>query len=80
MTILEISQIIFNLVISITVITVAVFVSVIAYEIIRFIKSFKKLVADIDKESSELYGKLNKFLEGIFTLSFVSKFFKNKKK
>lgn len=80
MQLLEITQIIFNLVISLAVIVLAVFVSLIAYETIKFIKAFKKLMADINKESSELYEKLNKFLESVFSLSFVSRFFKKKSK
>jgi hypothetical protein len=80
MSILEISQIIFNLVISFAVIVITVLFGIIAYDTIKFSKSVKKFVDDIDKESSELYNKINKFLESIFTLSFVSKFFKKKKK
>ena len=37
-------------------------------------------MAGINKESSELYEKLNKFLESVFNLSFVSRFFKKKNK
>ena len=80
MTILEISQIIFNLVISLSVIVIAVLVSVIAYGIIKFGKSIKKFMDGVNKESSELYEKVNKFLENISNLSFISRFFKKKKK
>ena len=80
MSVLEISQIIFNFVISLAVILVTVFVSVIAYDIIKFSKSVKKFMDGVNKESSELYEKINKFLENIFNLSFISKFFKRKKK
>lgn len=80
MSVLEISQIIFNFVISLAVIVLAVFFSVIAYNIIKFSKSVKIFIDDVDKESSVLYQKINKFLESIFTLSFVSKFFKKNKK
>ena len=34
----------------------------------------------VNKESSELYEKINKSLESISNLAFVSKFFKKKKK
>jgi hypothetical protein len=78
MSALEISQIIFNLVISVAAIVAAVLFSMIAYNIIRFSKSVKIFIDDVDKESSVLYQKINKFLESIFTLSFVSKFFKKK--
>ena len=80
MTILEISQIIFNFVISLAAIVVAILVSVVAYDIIKFSKSVKKFMDGVNKESSELYDKINKFLESIFSLSFVSKLFKKKKK
>ncbi len=82
MSILETSQILFNLIISLAVIVVTVLASFIAYEVIKFIGAMKKLLADINRESSELYEKIDKFLTGIFTLSFVSnisKFFKKKK-
>lgn len=78
MSVLEISQIIFYLVTSFAVIVITVFVSVIAYDIIKFSKSVKKFVDGVNKESSELYEKINKFLENIFNLSFVYRFFKKK--
>jgi hypothetical protein len=80
MSTLEISQIIFNLVISLAVIVITALISVIAYDIIRFSKSIKKFMDGVNKESSELYEKINKFVENIFNLSFISKFFKKKKK
>ena len=80
MSVLEISQIIFNFVISLAVIVVAVFFSVIACDIVKFSKSVKKFMDGVNKESSELYEKLDKFLENVFKLSFISKFFKKKKK
>jgi hypothetical protein len=79
MTLLIISQIIFNLVISLAVIVVTVLVSVIAYDVIRFSKSVERFFDGITKESAEVYGKINKFLESLFNLSFISKFFKKKK-
>ncbi|GEM_PF-1737577 len=78
MSILEISQIIFNFVISLAAIVGTVLISVIAYDIIKFSKSVKKFMDGVNKESSELYEKINKFLENIFNLSFISKFFKKK--
>lgn len=80
MTVLEISQIIFNLVISFAVIIITVFLSIIAYDTIKFIKSFKLFLNNLNKESSELYNKINAFLENIFSLSFISKLLKKKKK
>jgi len=74
MSVLETSQIIFNLVISLAVIVIAVFFSVIAYDIIKFSKSVKEFMDGVNKESSELYEKINKFLESIFNLSFISRF------
>ena len=80
MSVLEISQIIFNLVISLAVIVIATLISVIAYDIIKFSKSVKKFMDGVNRESSELYEKINKFLENIYNLSFVHNFFKKKKK
>ena len=79
MTILILSQIIFNLVISIAVIVVAALISIIAFETIKFIRGIKNFVEGVNKESAELYEKSNKFLENISNLSFISKFFKKKK-
>jgi len=82
MTTLIISQIIFNFVISFAVIVVAVLISVIAYDIIKCSKAIKKFFDGVNKESSELYEKLDRFLDNIFKLSFISRFFNkgNKKK
>ncbi len=54
MTILEISQIIFNLVISVAVIVVTILICVIGFDIIKTVKSIKKFASDINKGSSEL--------------------------
>ena len=78
MTILVISQIIFNLVMSTAVIIIAALISIIAYDIIKFTKAVKKLVDGVNKESEELYIKINNFLETIFNLSIVSKLFNKK--
>lgn len=80
MTTLEISQVVYNLVMSIAVIVVTVLFGIIAYDTIKFIKAIKIFLENINKESSELYGKINNFLEGIFNLSFFTKFFKKKRK
>jgi len=80
MSVLEISQIIFNFVVSFAVIVITALISVIAYDIIKFGKSVKKFMDGLNKESSELYEKINKFAENIFNLSFITKFFKKKKK
>ncbi len=80
MSLLEISQIIFNFVTSFAVIVITALISVIAYDIIKFSKSVKKFMDGVNKESSELYEKINKFVENIFNLSFITKFFKKKKK
>ena len=80
MTILEISQIIFNLIISLAVIVVTALFTLIAYEIIKFIKVIKQFLADVDRESTEIYEKINKIMESIMTMSFISKFFKKKNK
>lgn len=77
---LEASEIIFNLIASLAIIMVTVFIVVISLNIIKFIKAVKSLSNDIKEESAEFYKRLNKFLDNIFSLSFVSKFFEKKKK
>jgi hypothetical protein len=78
MSILELSQIIFNLITSFAVIVITVLISVIAYDIIKFARATKKFVEEVNKESTELYNKINNFLETVFNLSIVSKLFKKK--
>ena len=80
MSLLEISQIIFNLIISLAVIVITAFVSLIAYDIVKFLKATKLLINEIEKESSEIYKKIDKFLVSIMTMSFISRFFKKKAK
>ena len=80
MSVLETSQIIFNFIISLAVAIITVLISVIAYDIIKFSKSIKKFMDGVNRESSELYEKINKFLENILNLSFISSFFKRKSK
>ena len=60
------------------IVVTAIFI-IIAGNVIKFSKSVKVFVDDIDKESSVIYQKINKFLESVFTLAFVSKFFGKKK-
>ena len=79
MTILILSQIIFNFVTAFAIVVVATLLSIIAYDVIKFTKATKKFAEGVNKESAELYGKINKFVEGILNLSFVSKLFKKKK-
>jgi len=74
MAILELSQIIFNLVISFAVVIVAILISIIAFDVIKFTRSVKNFMEGVNKESAELYQKINKFLENVFSLSFISKF------
>lgn len=80
MSVLEISQTILNFVISITAVIILVFFSILALDVIKFIKVFKRFLNNANKESVELYKRINGFLEGIFNLSFISRFFKKKKK
>ena len=80
MSLLETSQITYNIVISLAVLVIAAFISIIFYEVIKFIKSAKKLVKDIGEESAEIHEKINKFLDSIFKVAFFSRFFKKKSK
>lgn len=81
MTILEISQVIFNFVISAVAIVIAISIGLIAYDTVRLAKSIKKFTDSIGKGSSELYDKISKLFESIFNVSsFVSRLLKKKKK
>ncbi len=80
MSLLETSQIIFNMVVSLAVVVITVFASIIAYDVVTSIKATKKFLNNLNRESAQLYEKINNFLEGIFKLSFLSQFFKKKKK
>lgn len=80
MSILEISQILFNLVASIAIGAVAILFGVIAINIIKCILYIKKFLNEANKESAQLYSKINNFLEGLFNLSFVSRLFSKKNK
>ena len=80
MLVLEISQIIYNFVVSFAIIVVTILISIIACDLIKFIKSTKNLLKSIAEESCEIHDKINKFLEGIFRAPFVAKFFKRRNK
>lgn len=80
MSLLETSQIIFDLVVSVAVIVITVFISVIAYEIIEAIAATRNLLRDIEKGSSELYKKIDAFLGSLFAMKFISQLFNKKKK
>ena len=80
MQLLETSQIIFNFVAAFAVIIVAILISVIAFDIIRFIKATKKVLNAISRESAELHAKINKLLEWALKIPFFSNFFEKAKK
>ncbi len=80
MTILETSQIVFNVVASLTILVVGLLLGVIAWEVIMVIKRTKRIANDIKAESVELYKKLDSFLLAVGSLSFVSKLFNKKSK
>ena len=68
------------MVVSLAVVVITVFASIIAYDVVTSIKATKKFLNNLNRESAQLYEKINNFLEGIFKLSFLSQFFKKKKK
>ena len=80
MSLLEISQIIFNFIVSSAILVVAVFAVLIAYDTLKIVKSTRKFVEGVSKESVEIYNKINTFFEGIFKLSSLAKLLKKKKK
>ena len=80
MSILEISQIIFNVTASLAIIIVGVLVGTIAFEVMIVVKRVKKLVHEVKQESAYVRQKLDSFLLAITSLSFVSKLFKKNTK
>ena len=80
MSILETSQVIFNLIVSLAVVLIIVLISIITYDVVKLSKSFKELMDNLHKESSDIYGRINKFLDNLFNLSFISKLFNRKNK
>ena len=79
MTLLETSQIIFNLVASIAIVVVSLLICIIAFDIIKFFKNIKKVFNDVTEKSNELYGRIDDFLANIAALPFLSRLFKKKK-
>ncbi len=79
MNVLEISQIIFNLTVSIAIIVVGVFFSIIAFDIIKAIKNIKNFAQVVKKESADFHRHVNGFLEAMATIPFITKFFSKKK-
>ncbi len=79
MTTLEISQIIFNLVASIAIIVVSALIAIIAFDIIKFIKSAKKVFSNLNEKSNKLYGHIDDFFINISVLPFISRLFKKRK-
>lgn len=80
MDLLTLSQIIFNLTATLAILVVGALVGIIAFEILQSIRATKKLAHDLKEQSAHLYSKIDSFLVGIASLSFVSKLFNKKKK
>jgi len=80
MTILILSQIIFNLVGSIAIIVISILIGIIAFDIIKFSRSIKEFFTNLNQKSNELYRNLDNFFASIFTLPFISQLFGKKKK
>ncbi len=80
MDILTLSQIIFNFTATLAILIVGVLIGIIAFEILQSIRATKKLARDIQQQSAHLYRKIDSFLVGIASLSFMSKIFKKNKK
>ena len=78
MTLLDFAQIFFDLVASAAIIVVTVFISVIAYEVINGIRSTKSMLREVGRESSELYQKIESFLERATIIKLITKFFNKK--
>lgn len=72
-TVLITSQIIFNIIASFAIILVSVFVFLIAYDIVKAIKSIKNFLDNVKEKSAKFYEHLDGFM------SLISKFSRKKK-
>jgi hypothetical protein len=79
MSLLETSQIIFNVVASLAITIVSVFIGIIAFNIIMFMKKTKKMVSNLHEKSNELYHHIDNIFSIIIALPFISTLFKKKK-
>ena len=80
MTLLEFSQILLNFLLSFAIILFCGIFIVLGVAITRFINVVKKTLDELKRESGEIYSKINNFFENIAKLSFISNWFKFKKK
>jgi uncharacterized membrane-anchored protein YhcB (DUF1043 family) len=80
MSILEVSQIIFNFAASTVIIIVGLLIGVIAFEIIKSINRAKKIAQEIKVQSAEFYRRVDGFLSAFATMPFLSKIFTKHKK
>ncbi|HLD70345.1 MAG TPA: hypothetical protein VI937_00435 [Negativicutes bacterium] len=79
MSILELSQIFFNVTVAFAVILVSAFLAVICYEIIRFVKAVKLFAKNVKEESIELQRRLDRLASIFSGIPFLAGIFKKRK-
>ncbi len=75
MTILEISQLIFNVVFSLVAIAVGIVTIVLLREITRAVQAVKKMADNIRQGSAQLQERVGQMAEHFWLLPMISKFF-----
>lgn len=79
MQLLELSQIIFNLTVSLAFLMIIVAAGSVAWAAWASAKAVKNLTDDIKERSADTFGKLNWILTGGSALAFITKLFRKKK-
>ena len=79
MSILELSQIFFNVTVAFAVILVSAFLAVICYEIILFVKAVKLFAKNVKEEGEELRQRIERFIALFSSVPFLSGIFKKRK-
>lgn len=80
MELLELSQIIFNITLSVAVFTLALFAIFIADAVFKLVKAGEHFFVSLEEKSDTAYRKLGLMFAGTSLLPFVLKLFKKKSK
>ncbi|OGZ66163.1 MAG: hypothetical protein A3C50_01585 [Candidatus Staskawiczbacteria bacterium RIFCSPHIGHO2_02_FULL_43_16] len=80
MELLELSQIIFNVTLSITATIIGVTILIFIDRTFKAIKAVENFFITLDEKTQGVYRNVNLLLEGIPIVSFISKLFKKKSK
>jgi len=79
MDLLVVSQIIFNFVATLAILVVGVLFGVVAYELIKVVKSIQKFFQSIHEKSAQIHQRFEEMVATASVLPFISRLFKKKK-